>query len=87
MLVKSLRELQRDSDSLISNAFAFSSKMRSQSVPDGTGTLSWPVFPSPAMSACLLSCAGHGISLISLSVMAKTMSQRPLGVAVLQTNN
>lgn len=55
--------------------------------PDGTGMLSWPVFPSPAMSACLLSCAGHGISLISLSVTGKTMSQRPLDVAVLQTTN
>ena len=55
--------------------------------PDGTGVLSWPVFPSPAMSEYLLCCARHRISLISLSVMAKTMSQRPLGVAVLQTNN
>lgn len=65
--------------------FAFSSKI--SVCPDGTGMLSGPVFPSPAMPACLLSCAGHGISLISLSVTGKTMSQRPLDVTVLQTNN
>lgn len=49
--------------------------------------LSWPVFPSPAIFACLFNCAGQGISLISLSVMAKKALWRLLRVAFLQTNN
>lgn len=55
--------------------------------PDGTGLLSWPAFPSPALSVCLLSSARRGTSLTSLSVMVKTMPQRALGGAVPQTNN